>query len=968
MKSKSARFAIFAASTLAITFVHATDYDWLGVTGASTDTAAFGWGTTTNWTPNGTPGSVDSIVASRDLIPSTTGPTVNNTLTARYAVTPELGTTVRQITSITFDDSDLTTNNTVTFAPGITGAQLEFNTTTPVISTNITNVTSSAARLVVQNPLFSQPSTTFTKGGTGSVELDFFVPGGVTAFNNNVASLACSSSGDLRISNAATASTLNLPDIDFSTNNNRLMLTGGSPQVVGSGVDINTGTNELAIGGGANVSFNTGSTLTGTGGASGLNLAPGNSTYQYMNGNATLNWNGATGSGGRIRLGDGLQQSSTSTVNFNMQLGSFEITESAANSIVGNCATDGRIQNLNLTVSGGSLSFTSVITGDFHFGQSQRNNATIPGTLSTVNSILTVSGTGLLDLGTGTRLALGRRNATNTIININADLKLDGGELKTAREIARSTIGTGAGTTVARVFLNGGKLTNTAALGNLFTTFGTGTGLAADGVFISSGGAIINTDFLSTSTTTISTNLQENPSSTGGGLTKQGPATLYLTGTASTFTGPMLLQAGTLAFNNSGAFGTGSASITQSAGTSIRLNGSATTIRQIVTAGHNANTYNSNAAYNVILQGGITKDPGYTPGASDVYGLESVGTTTIDTTAVNIPALQINKGQVGTLNLNVAGNAYKRLWIYTGTVKTGVAGALDPLAQIDLRTTASVLDLNGFSQSAASLTGSSASGLGSSITSANAATLTISPASGTSTYAGTISGDVGVTKSGAGTQVLSGPNTYTGETIVSGGTLGLPTDDTLADGAAVRIAASGATLNLTYAGNDVVQSFYIGGVQQASGLWGRTGSIAALGAAHESPLITGDGLLSVTTGAVSGNYFTWAATNLVTGGPNGDSDNDGISNVVEYALNLNFAGSDGSPGTLSGSLLSFNKRLEAYNNGDVTYVIEESSDLGITDPWSPVTPDANNSSVISYTIPSGPGDNFARLKTVIVTP
>jgi hypothetical protein len=124
--------------------------------------------------------------------------------------------------------------------------------------------------------------------------------------------------------------------------------------------------------------------------------------------------------------------------------------------------------------------------------------------------------------------------------------------------------------------------------------------------------------------------------------------------------------------------------------------------------------------------------------------------------------------------------------------------------------------------------------------------------------------------------------------------------------------------------------------------------------------------LIVTAGSVTpgtgGNYASWATANGVTGGPDGDSDNDGIPNLVEYAINLNFAGSDGSAGTLTGKVLSFTKRAEAVTNGDVSYSIETSPDL--LEPWTHVSyvlPDVNDGTTISYTLPTGLGKIFARL-------
>lgn len=118
-------------------------------------------------------------------------------------------------------------------------------------------------------------------------------------------------------------------------------------------------------------------------------------------------------------------------------------------------------------------------------------------------------------------------------------------------------------------------------------------------------------------------------------------------------------------------------------------------------------------------------------------------------------------------------------------------------------------------------------------------------------------------------------------------------------------------------------------------------------------------------GSATANFASWATTNGVTGGPNGDSDVDGIINLVEYALNLNPSGSDGSPGTYTGAggSLSFTKRAEAVTNGDVTYAIQESDDLGITDAWTSVAA-ANTTSAISFAIPTGGGKKFYRLKVI----
>ena len=88
---------------------------------------------------------------------------------------------------------------------------------------------------------------------------------------------------------------------------------------------------------------------------------------------------------------------------------------------------------------------------------------------------------------------------------------------------------------------------------------------------------------------------------------------------------------------------------------------------------------------------------------------------------------------------------------------------------------------------------------------------------------------------------------------------------------------------------------------------------------------------------------------------------DGLTNLLVYALNLKTDGTNGSPGTLTGRTISFAKRAAAVANGDVAYAIENSPNL--QPPWTTVTPDVDNGTTISYTLPSGAagGKIFARL-------
>jgi hypothetical protein len=135
---------------------------------------------------------------------------------------------------------------------------------------------------------------------------------------------------------------------------------------------------------------------------------------------------------------------------------------------------------------------------------------------------------------------------------------------------------------------------------------------------------------------------------------------------------------------------------------------------------------------------------------------------------------------------------------------------------------------------------------------------------------------------------------------------------------------------------------------------GTYGSLTST-AANKSAYFSGNGILQV------GSYASWAALNGVTGGPNGDSDNDGVRNLVEYAL-----ADAGERGVLGGKTITFTKRGAPYG-GDLTYIIEISYTLG-ANSWAPAVTHgpAQQDSVISYTFnPNSGTREFARLKVVM---
>ncbi|WP_395730034.1 autotransporter-associated beta strand repeat-containing protein [Prosthecobacter sp.] len=133
-----------------------------------------------------------------------------------------------------------------------------------------------------------------------------------------------------------------------------------------------------------------------------------------------------------------------------------------------------------------------------------------------------------------------------------------------------------------------------------------------------------------------------------------------------------------------------------------------------------------------------------------------------------------------TIVLGVVGSTYGSNSLYAGTLQTNVANALSTTATINFSVayaaSASMLNLNGFDQSAGAINTSTYSVSGAYdrvVTSTTAATLTTGVNNASTTFDGKFTGAVSVTKTGTGTFTLSGVSTTTGIFTVNGGTLNL---------------------------------------------------------------------------------------------------------------------------------------------------------------------------------------------------
>ena len=260
-----------------------------------------------------------------------------------------------------------------------------------------------------------------------------------------------------------------------------------------------------------------------------------------------------------------------------------------------------------------------------------------------------------------------------------------------------------------------------------------------------------------------------------GALTKAGAGTLAIAGALGN-TGATTVNGGTLQIGNgstTGNLGSTSSAIAVASGATLAFNRS--------------DNYGGNFANAISGSGGITLLSG---------------------------SLTFSNAKTYTGPTSVSG----------GVLVGGIANAFGSSAPLALNS--GTVNINGFGQIVGALSGS-AGGVITTSAAAATTTLTTSFASGTATFAGSIgnngSGLIAFTKAGAGTQILSGNNTYTGATTVSGGALQIGNGGTtggLSSSSAVSVA-SGAALAFSrtddYGGNFANTISGSGGVTLLSG-------------------------------------------------------------------------------------------------------------------------------------------------------
>ena len=626
--------------------------------------------------------------------------------------------------------------------------------------------------------------------------------------------------------------------------------------------------------------------------------------------------------------------------------------------------------------NGGTLAIASQQS---YTGGTTINGGLLDLTGTAANGVGIIRGTATVNTGGTLQLSTGDATGYNTDVTRVSVINLVGGTLN-VNTIANQTLGsavismtsgiiTGIAGSNIDLFANGSAI-NTLASATTSTISLPSMNLRQDNTAFGIADGAAAVDLL------ISSNLG-NGSAGNHNLVKNGAGTMVLSGTNG-YTGTTTVSAGTLTVSGTTSAtsavtvnGTGSllvptgGSLTATGGlltaiatgASIVVESGAALTAASATIAWNPATFKIDGALNVTgaltassnatvpLTGAGTITAGsfvtgnaatvvnYSTAAMNVSGVVNIGSAV----ATNSNTFNQTAGVItaGGLQLGYAGSTVAQIYTLTGgTLNLGSSGITTA------GTGARTVSLGGATVGA---TAPWSTTLGMALTSTTTGT-TFDATGGNISLSGTLSG-VGakLVKSGGGTVILSGANTYTGDTTVNAGVLAVNGSSIANSG---KLVVNGGVVDVS--GTEVVDTLFFGGAQQAAGTWGSTSS----GATHQdNTRFSGTGVVSVTSGPVGG-FSTWAAANAGGGTPSGDFDNDGVSNGIEYFMGATGSTFTANPGVVAGKVTW---PMDPGYSG--TYTVQTSPDLV---SWTNVasTVVANT---VQYTLPTGAGKVFVRL-------
>ena len=690
----------------------------------------------------------------------------------------------------------------ITFAGFGAGAQLVGNEIVPLTGTSYTwnvNADGNWTTNANWNPSSGNPNgigqtANFTSAITANhtVTLDAARTVGYLNFNDD--------------NNYTIASATNRLTFDVSAGNAQLNVNGTGSQMISAGINLN---DALVI------NQNSTGTLT----LSNANAITGTAR------NLTVNGSGNTTIGGVIATTTG---SLTKNNGGTLTLGGAN-TYTGGTTINGGTIAIGSDGNLGgtsgaLTLNGGTLQSA----GNAAITLSATRAVTVGANGGTFRTDANLTYNGAL-AGTGTLIKEGAGSFTTGGANANTrtgDVAINAGTLEIAKSGAVSALGDTGNVTVAAgatLKFNGSGTYTGETIGNLAGA-GTVTNASASALSVTVGSNGGNATF---------SGVIQN---TGGALslTKTGAGTLTLTGNNS-YSGTTTVSQGVLNIQSNTALGNVTAGTTVASGAALEVQGGITVGTESLSlngTGIGGNGALRNVSDNNSISGAITLAGATTirseagtltlngaiGGAAQNLTLDGPGNLTL-AGALGTTTGTLTKNGSGYAILSGSSTFTGATSIAAGTLEIQNAGALGGTGGGTTVTSGATLALGGagtsFNAEPLTLNGAGVGSAGAlrnvsgnntyrgSITLGSSSIVGVDTGTTLATNTGVISGAAGVTltKTGGGTLVLGGANTYSGATNIVGGTVQISTDANLGTAPAAATAAqltlNGGTLNTT---------------------------------------------------------------------------------------------------------------------------------------------------------------------------
>ena len=466
-----------------------------------------------------------------------------------------------------------------------------------------------------------------------------------------------------------------------------------------------------------------------------------------------------------------------------------------------NTAGNAQINEL-ATSKGDTISAPLVLLNSLDVNNASANTLTLSGGITagsagtkTISSLGSGTGTNLISAiigdGAGT-VALVQNSATTSLRLSGANTFSGGVTIKAGTVYLLTLSSAGGGSGLGTITLgNTSGSADATLLGDLNTFKNTVV------VQAGSSGVLTMGNSGSSSTTfggpvTLNTNLTLNAAGAGsinlnsnvtgiGAITATGTGSVTLSSSNDFSGGVILVAGGTLKINAANALGTGR--LTLGSGTTIdNTKGSA-----VVNAGNNLQTWNGDFTFT----GGnnLNLGTGAVTLGNNVQLTANASTLTVGgTIGDGGGGYRLTKSGAGTLLLGGSNTYTGGTTISNGTLKLGVINAL--LSNGTITVAGGTYDLGGFG-AVTNGTVAISSGAISNGTLLSSSNLL---ATDSGTIFAKLAGNGGLIKTGAGTLLLSGSNTYTGGTTISNGTLKLGVQNALLSNGAVAVA--GGTYDL----------------------------------------------------------------------------------------------------------------------------------------------------------------------------